>query len=60
MPLTLISKIFKKIFIFKRENMCVHVGGRAETERDRILSRLHAASTEPNAGLNPTNREIMT
>ena len=29
-------------------------------ERDRILSRLHATSAEPNLGLKLTNCEIMT
>ena len=27
--------------------------------KERIPSRLHAVSTEPDAGLEPTNREIM-
>ena len=31
-----------------------------ETERERIPSRLHIASTEPNTGLKLTNHEIMT
>ena len=31
-----------------------------ERGRDRIPSRLHNVSTEPNAGLELTNREIMT
>ena len=30
-----------------------------EGEGERIPSRLHAVSTEPDAGLEPTNREIM-
>ena len=33
---------------------------RAEKERDRIPSRLHTVSTEPNAGLDLTNQEVMT
>ena len=43
--------------------MCVCVresGGRAESERERIPSRLHAISTEPIEGLNLMNHEIMT
>ena len=28
--------------------------------RERILSRLHTASTEPDVGLEPMNPEIMT
>ena len=35
-------------------------GGGAERGRDRILSSLHAVSTEPDVGLELTNREIMT
>ena len=38
--------------------------GQRERERDRerekIPSRLHTPSTEPEAGLDPMNREIMT
>ena len=34
--------------------------GGAETGRERISSRLHAVSTEPDMGLNLTNLEIMT
>ena len=38
-------------------------GGGAEREGDTEFeagSRLYAVSTEPDAGLEPTNREIMT
>ena len=41
----------------KRENEC---GRGRERGRERITSRLHAVSTEPYVGLDPTNREIMT
>ena len=36
--------------------------GRAERERERVRipNRLHAVSTEPEAGLNPINHESMT
>ena len=34
--------------------------GEGHRDRQRIPSRLHTASTEPNAGLKLTNREIMT
>ena len=33
---------------------------RGGAEREREEDRLHAGSTEPDAGLEPTNREIMT
>ena len=32
----------------------------SERERERIPSKFHTVSAEPNAGLEPTNREIMT
>ena len=35
-------------------------GTEREGEGERIPSRLHAVSTEPDAGLKPANREIMT
>ena len=34
--------------------------GGAEREGERILSRFHAVSAEPNVGLKLTNQEIMT
>ena len=34
--------------------------GQRERERKRILSRLHAVSTEPDVGLELTDGEIMT
>ena len=36
------------------------LGRDTERGRERIPSRLHAVSTEPDAGLELTNREIMT
>ena len=49
---------FKCLFIL-RERERASKGG-AEREGDRIPSRLHAVSAEPNMGLKPTNCEIMT
>ena len=44
-----------------RETETVQVGeGLGERERKRILSRLHAASAEPDAGLKLTKHKIMT
>ena len=43
----------------KRKRKTVSRGG-TEREGERIPSRLCATSTEPNAGLKLTNREIMT
>ena len=34
--------------------------GGAETEKEKIPSRLHAVSREPDTGLNLTNHEIVT
>ena len=40
---------------------CAYVsGGGAEREKERIPSRLHAASTEPNMGLKLMKHEIVT
>ena len=48
-------------FTIYLEREGVHTSGRrAVGGRERIPSRLHAVSTEPNVGLNPMNREIMT
>ena len=42
----------------ERASMCMHEGGGAEREGDRIPSRLHAASKEPDVGLEPTKHKI--
>ena len=47
----------------ERERETVHKGGGAEREGDTASeagSRLRTVSTEPGAGLEPTNHEIMT
>ena len=53
---------FKCLFIFERERetACARVEGQRQRVRQRIPSRLHAVSTEPDAGLEPMNHEIMT
>ena len=35
-------------------------GAGRERGRERVPSRLHAVSTEPDTGFQPTNREIVT
>ena len=40
--------------------MHISEGRGRERGRERILSRFHAISAEPDVGLNPTNCEIMT
>ena len=55
--------IFKNFFkcLFLRERERVHGGGaEREREAERIPTRLHAVSPAPDAGLEPTNGEIMT
>ena len=53
--------IFLSLFIFEGEieNMKMSQGG-AEREGQRIPSRLHAVSAEPDVELKLTNHEIMT
>ena len=54
-------KVFNVYLFFERERG--HERGGAEREGDtesEADSRLRAVSTEPNAGLEPTNREIVT
>ena len=53
---------FQCLFIFERERQSVSKGG-AEREGDtesEAGSRLRAVGTEPDAGLELTNREIVT
>ena len=41
--------------------MCAHEQGRGRERRgERIPSRFHAVSAEPDVGLDPTIHEIMT
>ena len=51
------------MFIFEKERERWEKGG-AERERERgrerIPSKIHTVSAEPNLGLKPTNCEIMT
>ena len=51
------------MFIFERETETEHKWGRAEREgvtESKAYSRLQAVGIEPDAGLEPTNHEIMT
>ena len=57
--------MFLSLLIFRDIEERVGEGQReteteTETETERIPSRLHAVSTEPNVELYPTNYEIMT
>ena len=47
--------MFSYLFLSESEN----AWGR-DTGRQRILSRLYTVSTEPDVGLELTNREVMT
>ena len=50
---------FFYVFIyFERESTCMSEG-RTETERERIPSKFHTVSAEPDTGPKPTGREIM-
>ena len=44
----------------EKDSMSGGGGRERERERERIPSRLCIVSTEPDAGLKPMNREIMT
>ena len=60
--MSLLSFFFMLIFIFERERESMSGEG-AEREADtesEAGSWLRAVSTEPDVGLEPTNREIMT
>ena len=65
LPLLCFKKFFNVFLIYflkERERQSMSRGG-TERERDTELeagSRLYAVSTEPEVGLEPTNREIMT
>ena len=53
--------LFFKFIYFKSVCACETMSkGGAERDRDRIPRSLHAVSTEPAAGLDPSNRESMT
>ena len=57
-----LKKIFLNVYLFLRNRYIMSTtgeerGGDTESEAG---SRLQAVSTEPNAGLEPTNHEIMT
>ena len=51
--------LFKFIYLFLRESK-VGIGAEREGERERIPSRHHTVSAEPDVGLKLMNREIMT
>ena len=60
-----LKHFFKKfnVYLFLRQRETEHEWGRAEREGDtesEAGSRLQAVSTEPDMGLEPMNREIMT
>ena len=56
-----IVSIFLSLFTyFEREREHKSGEGQRERGRERIPSRLHTTSTEPDVGLEPTNHEIMT
>ena len=48
------------MFVLRERQRACEQGRGREREGKRIPGRLHAVGTEPNAGLDLTNREIMT
>ena len=63
--MTFVSFFFFKVIYFERgrgrEKASASRGGaEREGEREKIPSRLRAVSAEPDMGLEPMNREIMT
>ena len=48
------------LFILREKDSMHEQGNGRERRRETIPSRLLADSVEPNLGLDPTNREIMT
>ena len=57
--------IFSQLSFYLKKMLFIHLrkwesAWAGEGQRERILSRLHAASAEPDAGLKLTNCEIMT
>ena len=51
---------FFYIYLFLRDSMSRRGAEREGDTESEAGSRLRAVSTEPDAGLQPTNREIMT
>ena len=48
------------LFMLRERECMSRERAEKDRERERIPSRLHAVSTEPDAGLEPTNHKIMT
>ena len=44
----------------RRQRICAGVGEGQREKGERISSRFHVISTEPDAELDPKNREVMT
>ena len=55
---SLVNSFFKLLFFFNASLFILNRGG-AETEGERIPSRLRILSAEPSAGLDPRNYEII-
>ena len=53
------SPFFLSLFIYLRRESTSR-GGQRESGRERIPSRFHTVSADPDVGLSPTNWEIMT
>ena len=58
-----VGKTFFNVYFFilrERERESENRGGTKKRGRQRILSRFHTVSTEPNVGLKIINHELMT
>ena len=55
-----LQEMLLSFFLSYFERKCKQVRGREKQEKERIPSRLHAVSTEPDVGLKLMNSEIMT
>ena len=60
MPGKSVIIIFFKVYLFILRERQQGRDRERERGRERIPSRLHAVSMEPNSGLDPTNEEMMT
>ena len=57
----MINRFFFKVYLFLRERQSSRGGSEREGDTEsKAGSRLRAVSTEPDVGLELTNREIMT
>ena len=59
-PLLLFVNVYLLILRERKKVSMSGIGGEREGERESQASRVYSVSTEPDAGLDPRNHEIMT